>query len=122
MLYWKLVDIRHPLNARPKWRADEIQEDGMNSDQLSGKWKQVTGKVKEKWGKLTDSDLNVIEGRQDQLVGKVQERYGIAKEEAQKQVHAFVTALDDKAFGEQGRTTSTTTTTTETKTHKAGQN
>jgi uncharacterized protein YjbJ (UPF0337 family) len=94
----------------------------MNSDQLSGKWKQVTGKVKEKWGKLTDSDLNVIEGRQDQLIGKVQERYGIAKEEAQKQVHAFVTALDDRAFNEHGSTTSTTTTTTETKTHKAGQN
>jgi uncharacterized protein YjbJ (UPF0337 family) len=103
-----------------KWHADEIQEDGMNSDQLSGKWKQVTGKVKEKWGKLTDSDLSVIEGRQDQLVGKVQERYGIAKEEAQKQVHAFVTALDEKAFDDRG--TTTTKTTTETKTHRAGQN
>ena len=93
----------------------------MNSDQLSGKWKQVTGKAKEKWGKLTDSDLTEIQGRQDQLVGKVQERYGIAKEEAQKQVHAFVTALDDKAFNDRAETT-TTRTTTETKTHRAGQN
>jgi len=93
----------------------------MNSDQLSGKWKQVTGQVKEKWGKLTDSDLDVVQGRQDQLVGKVQERYGLAKEEAQKQVHAFVTALDEKAFTDHEATT-TTKTTTETKTHRAGQN
>jgi uncharacterized protein YjbJ (UPF0337 family) len=90
----------------------------MNSDQLSGKWKQVTGKVKEKWGKLTDSDLTEVQGRQDQLVGKIQERYGLAKEEAQKQVHAFVTALDDRAFGQPETTTKTTT--TETKTHRAG--
>ena len=67
----------------------------MNSDQLAGKWKQVSGKVKEKWGKLTDSDISMIKGQQDQLIGKIQERYGIAKEEAQKQVHSFVSTLDD---------------------------
>ena len=45
----------------------------MNSDQLEGKWKQIKGSVKEKWGKLTDDDLDVIAGKQEQLVGKIQE-------------------------------------------------
>ncbi|HZQ69391.1 MAG TPA: CsbD family protein [Terriglobales bacterium] len=58
----------------------------MNTDRAEGKWKQMKGAVKEKWGKLTDDDLTVIEGNKDQLVGKVQERYGIAKDEAQRQV------------------------------------
>jgi len=55
--------------------------------------KQFTGKVKEKWGKLTDDDLQVIGGQQDQLVGRIQERYGVAKEEAQKQVKNWVGGL-----------------------------
>jgi uncharacterized protein YjbJ (UPF0337 family) len=58
----------------------------MNSDQLKGKWKQVKGSVKERWGKLTDDDLDVINGQHDQLIGTIQERYGIAREAAQKQV------------------------------------
>ena len=58
----------------------------MNWDRIEGNWKQFAGKVKEKWGELTEDDLRVINGQQDQLVGRIQERYGIAKEEAQKQV------------------------------------
>jgi len=58
----------------------------MNWDQIEGKWKELKGSVKERWGKLTDDDLNVIGGKKDQLVGHIQERYGIAKDEAQKQV------------------------------------
>jgi uncharacterized protein YjbJ (UPF0337 family) len=58
----------------------------MNSDQMKGKWKQIKGSVKERWGKLTDDDLDVIDGQHEQLVGKIQERYGIAKDAAQKQV------------------------------------
>ena len=58
----------------------------MNEDRMEGKWKQMKGALKTRWGKLTDDDLDVIEGQKDQLVGKVQERYGIAKDEAQKQV------------------------------------
>jgi uncharacterized protein YjbJ (UPF0337 family) len=61
----------------------------MNWDQLEGKWKQYSGKAKEKWGKLTDDDLAVIYGRRDQLIGKIQERYGIAKQEAENQVDEF---------------------------------
>jgi uncharacterized protein YjbJ (UPF0337 family) len=62
----------------------------MNTDQLQGKWKQMKGTVKERWGKLTDDDIDVINGRSDQLVGKVQEKYGIAKEEAQRQVDEWM--------------------------------
>jgi len=58
----------------------------MNSDQIEGNWKQFSGKVKEKWGKLTDDDLTRIAGKKDQLVGMIQERYGIKKEEAQKEL------------------------------------
>ena len=58
----------------------------MNSDQMKGKWKQMKGSVKERWGKLTDDDLDVIDGQSEQLIGKIQERYGIARQEAQKQV------------------------------------
>jgi uncharacterized protein YjbJ (UPF0337 family) len=61
----------------------------MNWDQIEGKWKQQVGKVKEKWGKLTDDDLQRIGGKRDQLVGKIQERYGIAKEDAERQVEEF---------------------------------
>jgi uncharacterized protein YjbJ (UPF0337 family) len=67
----------------------------MNSDQLEGKWKQVKGEVREKWGKLTDDDIHVVAGRREQLIGKVQERYGLAKEEATKQVDAFVKNIED---------------------------
>jgi len=65
----------------------------MNWDRVEGNWKQFSGKVREKWGKLTDDDLQVINGQQDQLVGRIQERYGVAKEEAQKQVKTWVGGL-----------------------------
>jgi uncharacterized protein YjbJ (UPF0337 family) len=68
----------------------------MNSDQFEGKWKQVKGEVREKWGKLTDDDMHVVAGRREQLIGRVQERYGIAKEEATRQVDAFVKNLNDE--------------------------
>jgi len=61
----------------------------MNTDQMAGKWKQMKGAVKSKWGKLTDDDLDVINGEREKLVGRIQERYGIAKEEAQLQVDDF---------------------------------
>jgi uncharacterized protein YjbJ (UPF0337 family) len=63
----------------------------MNWDTIKGDWKQFKGKVKEKWGKLTDDDLNKIQGRRDQLAGAIQKTYGIAKDEAEKQVKDFET-------------------------------
>ena len=58
----------------------------MNADQMKGKWMQIKGSVKTKWGKLTDDDVEVINGQRERLIGKIQERYGVAKDEAQKQV------------------------------------
>jgi uncharacterized protein YjbJ (UPF0337 family) len=54
----------------------------MNHDRVEGQWKQVKGKLKERWGQLTDDDLDVIAGRREQLLGRIQERHGIAKEDA----------------------------------------
>jgi uncharacterized protein YjbJ (UPF0337 family) len=65
----------------------------MNWDTVKGQWKQFRGKVKENWGQLTDDDLDRIEGRRDQLLGAVQKRYGLAREEAERQVHNFETAI-----------------------------
>ena len=61
----------------------------MNRDRIEGNWKQMTGKVKEEWGDLTDEDLAGRGGKREQLVGKIQERYGIAKDEAERQVDDF---------------------------------
>ena len=61
----------------------------MNRDQMQGNWKQLSGKIREKWGKLTDNDLEMINGQKEQLIGKIQERYGIARQEAEKQVKDF---------------------------------
>jgi uncharacterized protein YjbJ (UPF0337 family) len=58
----------------------------MNEDVLKGQWMQLKGKVREKWGKLTNDDIDQIQGRAQQLVGKIQERYGIARAEAEKQL------------------------------------
>lgn len=58
----------------------------MNWDRAAGDWKQIKGKVKQKWGKLTDDDLTYVNGQRDQLLGRIQERYGIAKDQAEKQI------------------------------------
>jgi uncharacterized protein YjbJ (UPF0337 family) len=68
----------------------------MNWDQVEGKWKQYKGQAKEKWGKLTDDDLDVVDGRRQQLVGRLQERYGIAKDAAEQQADEFVKALKEE--------------------------
>ena len=64
----------------------------MNKDQADGNCKQFKGKVKEKWGKLTDDDLTVVEGKRDQLVGKIQERYGYQKDQAEKELKEWETS------------------------------
>jgi uncharacterized protein YjbJ (UPF0337 family) len=52
----------------------------MNADILKGKWKEIKGEAKQKWGKLTDDDLTQIDGKEEQLLGLLQKRYGYAKE------------------------------------------
>ncbi len=62
-------------------------------DQFEGNWKQVTGKVRQKWGKLTDNDLATIEGKREQLAGAIQKRYGYTKEKAENELDEFVQGL-----------------------------
>ena len=63
----------------------------MNNDRAAGAWKQIRGKVKETWGKLTDDELDQLEGRSEQLAGKLQEKYGLARDEAERQAKDFRT-------------------------------
>jgi uncharacterized protein YjbJ (UPF0337 family) len=61
----------------------------MNWDQIAGNWKQFKGQVKEKWGKLTDDEIDVVQGKRDQLVGILQKRYGKTKEEVERELADF---------------------------------
>lgn len=70
----------------------------MNWDRIEGNWKQVVGKAKAQWGKLTDDDLDVVAGRREQLAGKIQERYGIAKDEVDKQIADWQLKATDAWF------------------------
>jgi len=62
----------------------------MDWNRVEGNWKQFKGSAKEKWGKLTDDDLNVIEGRREQLEGKLQQRYGFAKDQIRRERRRLV--------------------------------
>jgi uncharacterized protein YjbJ (UPF0337 family) len=65
----------------------------MDWNRIAGNWKQFSGSVKQKWGKLTDDDLDVIKGQREQLEGKIQERYGIAKDQARRDVDDWFRSL-----------------------------
>lgn len=75
----------------------------MNWDHVEGKWKQYKGKVKEKWGRLTDDDLDVIDGRRQILVGKIQEYYGTSREITEKEADEFVKSLKADAAQEKAQ-------------------
>jgi uncharacterized protein YjbJ (UPF0337 family) len=70
------------------------KEGDMNRDILEGKWKQVKGSVKEKWGQLTDDELDKAAGRFDKLAGLLQERYGYAKDQAEQELDEFLEESD----------------------------
>lgn len=65
----------------------------MNKYTFKGDWNQLKGKVKEKWGKLTNDELDQVEGQSDQLVGAIQKRYGLSVEEAQREVEEWNKSL-----------------------------
>src|SRR5690606_4328274 len=70
------------------------EKKNMDWNRVEGNWKQIKGKIKEQWGKLTDDDLDQIAGKRDQLEGKIQERYGIEKDRVRREV--------DDWYGRQG--------------------
>ena len=61
----------------------------MNKDQFAGKWHEIKGKIKEKWGKFTDDDLQQINGKWEAFVGIMQKRYGIAREQAEQDLNRW---------------------------------
>ena len=69
----------------------------MNWEQIEGQWQQIKGQVKSTWGKLTDDDLKNVAGKKDVLIGKVQARYGVLKDEAEKQVDAWLAKVAPSA-------------------------
>jgi uncharacterized protein YjbJ (UPF0337 family) len=66
----------------------------MNNDMFKGKWKQMRGQIQQKWGDLTDDDLNRIEGAQTEFEGLLQERYGYSKERARQEVNDLFNATE----------------------------
>ena len=67
----------------------------MNEDILKGKWRQIKGEVKSRWGKLTDDDVDVVAGDAEKLIGRVQERYGYQRDEAKREVDDFFNTHKD---------------------------
>ncbi len=67
----------------------------MNWQQMEGNWKQVKGRVRQHWGKLTDDDVDRIQGRRMELLGRLQERYGRNKEELEREVDSWVETLTE---------------------------
>jgi uncharacterized protein YjbJ (UPF0337 family) len=66
----------------------------MNWQQIEGKWDRMRGKVREKWGKLTDDQIDVIAGKREQLIGALKESYGLEKERAAREIDAWASGLD----------------------------
>ena len=75
----------------------------MNRDILEGKWKQLKGSVKAKWGELTDDELDKAAGRFDKVAGLIQERYGYAKDQAEQELDEFLAEQDESGFAEESR-------------------
>jgi len=70
--------------------TEEILE---RDKEFEGKWNQLKGKVRQKWGELTDDDLEKVAGKRDELVGLLQEKYGHSREEAEQEVNDFLSNL-----------------------------
>lgn len=62
----------------------------MNWDLVEGKWKEIKGRVRDQWGKLTDDDIESIAGKRDQLIGRIQQRYGMKRDAAESEVDGWI--------------------------------
>lgn len=70
----------------------------MDWNRVEGNWEQFKGKVKQQWGKLTDDDLDVINGRRQELEGKIQERYGYEADRVRNEIDTWYSSQDEKAL------------------------
>jgi len=66
----------------------------MNADMLAGNWMKFKGKVQQQWGKLTNDDIDVIEGKRTELAGRLQQRYGVAKDDAERQIDTWLNGVN----------------------------
>jgi uncharacterized protein YjbJ (UPF0337 family) len=88
------IVLSERLNGRSVEMSSQHKEEmAMDWNRVEGNWKQFKGAAKEKWGKLTDDDLHVIEGRREQLEGKLQLRYGFAKDQIRRDVDDWFKTL-----------------------------
>ena len=62
----------------------------MNWDRIEGNWNEFKGKIQKKWGKLTEDDLAVVQGKREELAGRLQQRYGFAKDQAEKEINSWL--------------------------------
>jgi uncharacterized protein YjbJ (UPF0337 family) len=89
------TDRQDWAKCRADYAADAVAHEiitkgnAMNWDMIEGNWKQFQGRVKAKWGRLTDDNLDLIAGKRDQLSGQIQESYGITKDQAERQLKLF---------------------------------
>ena len=72
----------------------------MNWDQIEGRWNEMKGKLRTKWGKLTDDDLEAIQGKRVELMGRLQQRYGFKKDEAEKNIDEWIKSVNEPGPGE----------------------
>ena len=68
----------------------------MDWNVIEGKWKELKGNVRQRWGKLTDDDIDQIGGKKDELVGRLQQRYGYAKDDAMREIDDFGSSFDEQ--------------------------
>jgi len=96
---WSAVKNKYEKTTDGTWKSQGINQtkrrNKMNKNILEGKWMQLRGAVREKWGQLTDDELDQIAGKRDKLSGVLQERYGYAENEAEKHIDDFLENLDD---------------------------
>ena len=74
----------------------------MNWDRVEGNWKQLKGKVRQQWGRITDDQIDTIGGKREELTGRIQESYGISRDDAERQIRDWESTLRDDDFGTRG--------------------
>jgi uncharacterized protein YjbJ (UPF0337 family) len=80
----------HERAERRFARNETLWRYAMNWDQIEGNWMKAKGKLRQQWGKLTDDDITLINGKREELTGRLQERYGYQKEQAEKEIDSWM--------------------------------
>jgi uncharacterized protein YjbJ (UPF0337 family) len=101
LLSFAVFELQFPQVARRNTVCSETWEGEtlMNKDILQGKWNQIKGNLRNRWGKLTDNDLERIHGDMEKFIGVIQERYGYKREQAEREVNQFLSSTEAPAAG-----------------------